>query len=77
MTEKDLLKKKQIIEEAKKKVNELKGEEKALISALKESGCDTLEDAEKLIENSEKKAERLQKKIDTLFEKLEQSFDDE
>lgn len=75
MKEQDLLKLKQEIDEAKDNVNQLKGQQTALLKQLKEEwGCSTIEAAEKKIAKMKKEIEILNTSIETGLEELEEKY---
>ncbi|MFA5934991.1 MAG: hypothetical protein WC827_03850 [Candidatus Paceibacterota bacterium] len=74
MDEKGLLQLKQDIDEAKNSVNQLKGQQTALLKQLKDEwGCSSIEEAEKRIKKMQKEIETLDASIETGLEELEES----
>jgi F0F1-type ATP synthase membrane subunit b/b' len=72
MTEQDLLKLKQKIDDAKQQSSELKGQQTALMKQLKDDWkCSSIEEAEKLMEKMDKEIKTLNEKIETGLEELE------
>jgi prefoldin subunit 5 len=75
MKEQDLLKLKREIDEAKDSVNQLKGQQTALLKQLKdEFGCSSLEEAEKKIAKMKKELELLTESIENGLEELEEKY---
>ncbi len=75
MTEKDLLKVKEEIEESKSRVSELKGQQKALLKQLKdEFDCDTIEEAEEKLAEYENAITTLDKKIKRGLAEVDKKF---
>lgn len=77
MKEKELLRLKTEINEAKESSLKLEGEKESLMKRLdKEFGCKTVPEAEKKLKTSEKKNKRLQKEIDEGIEQLQKDLKD-
>ena len=72
MTEKDLLKKKEEIEQAKESLSNLKGQEKAMLKQLKDEwNCSTLPEAKQIIIKLEKEIKEIGATIEEKMENLE------
>jgi len=75
MTEQDLLKLKQKIDDAKQQSSELKGQQTALMKQLKDDWkCSSIEEAEKLMEKMDKEIKTLNEKIETGLEELDEKY---
>lgn len=75
MTEKDLLKLKEEIDEAKEKFLQLKGQRDALLQQLKENwGCNSIKEGNKLLEDMKKEVESLNAEIVEGIDKLEENY---
>jgi hypothetical protein len=78
MKEKDLLKLKTKINDAKETSLKLEGEKEALMKQLKkEFGCDTVSEAEAKLKQLEKKNKKTQKDIDEGISKLKKELENE
>lgn len=80
LTEKDLLKKKKEIEEAKDEMNSLKGQKKVYEEQLKKDwDCKSLQDAKKKLTEFQTKSQELGVEIEEGLEELEEKYfnDDE
>lgn len=76
MTEQDLLKLKQKIDDAKQQSSELKGQQTALMKQLKDDWkCSSIEEAEKLMEKMDKEIKTLNEKIETGLEELDEKYE--
>lgn len=76
MTEKDLYKLKERVDEAKTSISEQKGHLSALLAQLKNDWkCDTVEAAEKKLKSLKKEIDTLDEQIQTGIEKLEEKYD--
>jgi predicted nucleic acid-binding Zn-ribbon protein len=75
MTEQELLKLKNEIDDAKSSVSELKGQMTVLMKQLKdEYKCNSIEDAEVLLTKWEKEVTKIQQQIDKGIEELEEKY---
>ena len=75
MNEKELLKLKEKINNAKSEVSELKGQEKYLIKELKENwNCDSIEAAKKTLKKLEVDVLQINQKIDEGIQELEEKY---
>lgn len=75
MTERDLLKLKEDIEEAKEKFQQLKGQKNALMQQLKEEwDCTTIEDAHKILKKLEIEVEEISNEIVKGLDELEKKY---
>ena len=76
MKEKELLKLKTTINDAKKDSLKLEGEKESLMKRLKdEFGCGTISEAEDKLKASEKKNKKTKKQIDEGIEKLQKNLE--
>jgi prefoldin subunit 5 len=75
LTEKDLLRKKREIEQAKEELSELKGQEKALMKRLEEEyGITTIEQAEEKLESLQQQVSDLDTLIQEKTEAIEEKY---
>ena len=75
MTEKDLLRLKKDIDEAKNTLAELNGQKGTLTKQLKENwGCSTIEEAEKVLKKMQIEIEKIQEDIDSGISELEEIY---
>lgn len=75
MKEKELLKLKEDIEEAKVEVSKLEGRKGALMDQLLEDwDCKTIEEAKKLLKKKKKELEKVQKEAEKLTSELEDKY---
>jgi len=75
MTEKELLRLKEEIDEAKEKFLQFKGQREALIQQLKDNwGCSSIEDANKLLSEMSEEVESINSEIIDGITKLEQQY---
>lgn len=75
MTERDLLKLKEDIEEAKEKFQQLKGQKNALMQQLKEEwDCTTIKDAHKILKKLEIEVEEISNEIVKGLDELEKKY---
>lgn len=75
MNEKELLKLKEKINNAKSEVSELKGQEKYLIKELKDNwNCASIEDAKKTLKKLEVDIQQIDQKIDEATRELEEKY---
>jgi hypothetical protein len=76
MTEKELLELKEDVSEAKIKVSELTGQEKALTNQLKTDwGCKTIAEAEKKLKEMDDEIASIDKKIEVGVKELEEKYE--
>jgi len=76
MTEQQLLNLKKEIEGAKVQLNQLEGQEKALMNQLqKDWGCKTIAEAEKKLKAIQKEIDTLNEKINCGINELEEKYD--
>ena len=75
MTEKDLLRLKKDIDEAKNTLAELNGQKVTLTKQLKENwNCSTIEQAEKQLKKMQVEIEEMQEDIDSKISELEEVY---
>jgi predicted transcriptional regulator len=75
MTERDLLKLKEDIEEAKEKFQQLKGQKNALMQQLKEEwDCTTIKEAHKILKKLEIEVEEISNEIVKGLDELEKKY---
>jgi hypothetical protein len=75
MTEKDLLRLKRDIDEAKNTLAELTGQKITLTKQLKEEWeCSTIEDAETILKKTQAEIEEIQKDINSGISELEETY---
>jgi predicted nuclease with TOPRIM domain len=75
MTERDLLKLKEDIEEAKEKFQQFKGQKNALMQQLKEEwDCTTIKDAHKILKKLEIEVEEISNEIVKGLDELEKKY---
>jgi len=75
MTEQDLLRLKQKIDDAKRQTSELKGHKTALMNQLKTDWkCATVEEAEKLMAKMDKEITALNNSIEQGLKELEEKY---
>ena len=75
MTEKDLLRLKKDIDEAKNTLAELNGQKGTLTKQLKENwDCSTIEEAEKVLKKMQIEIEKIQEDIDSGISELEEIY---
>jgi predicted nuclease with TOPRIM domain len=75
MTERDLLKLKEDIEEAKEKFQQLKGQKNALMQQLKEEwDCTTIKDAHKILKKLKIEVEEISNEIVKGLDELEKKY---
>ena len=76
MTEKDLLKLKREIDEAKTSVADLNGQLTAMMKQLKKDwNCASVEDGEKLLKKMKKEIEGLEEQIETGVKEIEEKYE--
>ena len=76
MTEKELLRLKEDIEEAKAKEQQLKGQNKMLLKQLKdEFDCDDIESANNKLAKIKKKSEKIKKEIDKKVQEIQEKYE--
>lgn len=76
MTEKELLGLKQQIDDAKRVLSELKGEQTAILKQLKEEfGCSSIEEAENKHSKMMKEIEKLDLQIENGMSELEEKYE--
>ena len=75
MTEKDLLRLKRDIDEAKNTLAELTGQKVTLTKQLKEEWeCSTIEEAETILKKTQDEIEEIQEDIDSGISELEETY---
>jgi len=75
LNEKDLLKIKSDIDQAKSKVSELTGKKKHLLQELKDKwGCSSIEEAEKMVKGLEREIKGLEIKVSTITEEIKEQY---
>ena len=75
MTEKDLLRLKKDIDEAKNTLAELNGQKGTLTKQLKENwDCSTIEEAEKVLKKMQIEIEKIQEDMDSGISELEEIY---
>jgi vacuolar-type H+-ATPase subunit D/Vma8 len=75
MTEQDLLRLKQKIDDANRQRSELKGHQSALMKQLKDDwNCSSVEEAEKLMTKMDKEIAALNNSIETGLKELEEKY---
>lgn len=68
---KDMMKQ---VQDKKEKTAELRGRKTQLLKQLEAEGCETVEDAEKIIAQEEKKIQKAQIQLEKEMKKLEEDF---
>jgi len=75
MTEQKLIHLKNKIEKAKTELVKLEGQEKLLLSQLKEGWeCETIEEAESVLKEKEREKKALEEKIQRLVEEIRERY---
>lgn len=75
MDEKELLKLKEEINDAKNETSELKGQEKYLMKELKDNWkCSTIQDAKTTLNDLEKEIKQIDKKIEEGIQELKEQY---
>jgi len=77
MNERDLLRMKKEIDEAKTELAELNGEKKHLMQELKQNwGCETLGEGQELLVKMEENIDKIDKEIKQGLEEIEREYND-